>query len=747
MDNLAQRCAAGLDALYFRFRESTGAEPALVYRESVRYIIRLLAVLVAAERIPSGRLSADAARRAADAAVHALDGPHEACWREYSQACVAMRETSGLGVFGLPGIELDLEALVIASRSLLAPHPDAPIERIFFETMPLSWLGSVYQHLLAFRPDETGDRLQASRSFRKGRGVFFTPPCLVDYIVEGVMTPIVESRAGLFGSGAGIRILDPAMGGGDFLSRAIEFLGERVSGDGRSEARARIAAECVFGVDVDDGAVEIARFGVWASSGFADGISDALNSHLVCGNALGARHADEAEFGWSGTFPEAFVGGGFDAVVGNPPYIAAKNGLRSAQVTGQSDSYLMFLSEIIDNNLVRTGGLFSMVLPDPMLVRENAAAIRRRLTTDWSIISLLHISEAFPDALVANVVPICRNAPPSDETFIATRIERAGDRRNFVLRPRRTALEMAHPVRLEAVVAQDRCEFLYLLEQGGFGETIRSIHGDTAALSNYVEPFVPLRRLNVKSIYRGEEVGKSAINRETGDQPVLLGGQSIQPYEIIWEGRNASVSWVRKPLERYHSTKILIQKSSAHIIAALDRASKRHPGYVFPQSVYAVELEEHGMDPLYLLCILNSRVMNEYIWRTVTGYKLLQPQLELEDIRALPIRRVNFTTDISEREVDVARGIDIFESESLRVGEFPELANFAVGCLTGIPEKSDVVHDVLVHLGREMVTLARANRKAPDSDSTRRLEATRAAVETIVWKLYCSEPAQMALQW
>ena len=143
-----------------------------------------------------------------------------------------------------------------------------------------------------------------------------------------------------------------------------------------------------------------------------------------------------------------------------------------------------------------------------------------------------------------------------------------------------------------------------------------------------------------------------------------------------------ATSWVRKPLERYHARKILIQKSSAHLIAALDRVSKRHPGYVFPQSVYAVELTEHGMDHCYLLCLLNSRVLNEYIWRTVTGYKLLQPQLELEDIRALPIRRINFTTHISQRQAEVARGIAIFESESLQIGDFPRLANFAVRCLS-----------------------------------------------------------------
>jgi len=753
LDTLAARCAGCLDALYSTVRATTDAGPALVYSESVAYIIRLLAVLIAAEQIPRGAPVRKSVQRAAQAII---DGSTESAHRDYEKAAAAVRKASGLGIFDQPKhIRLDREAFTAAAQALTRPRPDAPIERIFFQTVPLSWLGGVYQALLALGPDDTGDRLRASRSYRKRRGVFFTPPSLVTYVVEGVLSPIIESRAALFETRTGgplsppdaghygIRVLDPAMGGGDFLTRVVA--GEGASGG--FLPRSILAAQCVYGVDVDPGAVEIARFGVWASSGFADGIAGSLNSHLICANALGAGHADEPPFDWAAAFPEAFADGGFDAVIGNPPYIAAKNGLRSSHTSGQSDSYLMFLSEVMDSKLVKPGGLLSMVLPDPVLVRENAAAVRRKLATEWSILSLLHISEAFPDALVANVIPICRNAPPTEPTFLASRIERAGDRRNFLARPRQTALQLARPVRLESIFAQDRCEFLYLLEQDGFGEIIKRIHGPEVALSHYQEPFAPLRKLNVKAIYRGEEVGKSAIRSETGDQPILLGGQSIQPYEIIWEGRKASASWIRKPLGRYHSTKILIQKSSAHLIAALDRVTRRHPGYVFPQSVYAVELAGHGMAPLYLLCLLNSRVLDEYIRRTVTGYKLLQPQLELEDIRALPIRRIDFTTHISEREADLARGIGIFESESLRSGEFAELANFAVACLTGLPEKSDVVHDVLVHLGREMVSLGRANRRSPDAHATRRLEAIRAAIETIVRKLYSSEPAQMALPW
>ncbi|MGB9620076.1 MAG: TaqI-like C-terminal specificity domain-containing protein, partial [Armatimonadota bacterium] len=481
----------------------------------------------------------------------------------------------------------------------------------------------------------------------------------------------------------------------------------------------------------------------WAASGYAEGVPVALNGHLICGDAL------------AGNFPvptprkAGHSRREFDAVVGNPPYVASKNRLLDPRRgRGQSDSYLMFLTTVLERGLVRPGGVLSMVLPDPMLVRQNAASIRCKLAGEWTIESILHIFGAFPDAVVANIVPVVRNLRPASETFYVSRIERAADRRNFAINPCATALELARPVRRQVVLAQKRCEFLYLLEEGPFAGIIRRIHGPGLSLAEYQPPFVPLCRLNVRAIYRGEEVGKSAITRRKGELRMLLGGESVQPYEIIWGGHRVAAERVVKPLSRYGATKVLIQKSAGRVVAALDEVRKGHRGYVFPQSVYAVELTPEGVDHLYLLCILNSQVINEYVRRTVTAYKMVQPQLELEDIRSLPIRRISFTTAPSTRAREVVRALSIFDDECLRAAEnmhFPELANFVGRYLSANPEMSDVVHDILVRLGRLAVDLTRTSRKSPEPGVTHRLECVRAAIEAVVWKLYSTDPAQMAL--
>lgn len=734
LESLIEGCRACFEEIYKGILGRT--DPADACSVSLKHVLCLSATLLAAHRIFGLHPAAGPLRKAAQALLDRPDSP------KYRAACDETFHITGLEIFRHPDhIPLDTQTLAAAIQLLLHLQ-DSPVEPIFFETMPVSWLGRIYQDLLTFKPDDNTFDLISSRSERKKSGTYFTPLSLINYITECVLRPLLESHGGMLNvPDEPIRILDPAMGSGDFLCSAIDFLGKNTGSSSRSE----IAAESVFGVDKDPCAVDIARFSVWVCSDFTEGIIESLNSHLLCADAL--EHEENGGLCWNAAFGYVLDTGGFDAVIGNPPYIASKNGLSGKRTAGQSDSYLMFVTEALDKKLVRGGGYFSMVLPDPMLVRENAGVIRRRMITEWMLVSLLHISGAFPDAVVANVAPICRNVPAGASTFSAARIDRVAEHKSFLAGPCETFAELAHSVRISTVLAQKRCEFLYLLEQGSFVDIVKRIHGPDMALSNYVEPFAALHKLNVKTIYRGEEVGKAAIMTQSGDQKVLLGGRSIQPYEITWEGHTAASSWVRKPVHRYHSSKILVQKSSPRIVAALDRVSRRHTGYVFPQSVYAIELAEPGMDMLYLLCLLNSSVLNEYIRCTVTGYKLHQPQLEIEDIRALPIRRINFTTPDSVRESDVAKGIDIFERESLRVGEFPELANFVSTCLAGWPEKSDVVHDLLVCLGREIMTLIRADRRRPDAEVTRRLEMTRSAIEAVVWRLYSSEPAQMALPW
>lgn len=708
----------------------------------LRIMMRVLAVMIAEARLPEDNLCRPEVSAAAECVRRTVTSGESRFVTAFDEHCAAAARLVGIDLLDPGTASLDPKLFAVIARALLQPD-GTTLDLVFFQTIPLHWVGRVFELLLSSGEIDKRSDKEPSRNPRKKHGVYFTPPALVDYVIRNVLALLLPEMSSVSENVLRLRILDPAMGCGAFLVRAVELMSATAGATTLSTA---IAQNCVYGVDINPTAVDIARFSVWAAAGFPDGISEALRQHLICGDALsGCTPKPELKGGGDG---EGYC---FDTVVGNPPYVASKNRFFGnppvVKGTGQVDAYLLFLRMVFERGLVRQGGVLAMVLPDPVLVRENAEDVRRVLVNEWSLESILHILGAFPDASVANAVVIARNEVPESNSFTVSRVDRLSQRRAFEREPVATARHLAKSVSRDVVIAQKRCELLYLLEEEPFADVLRFIHGPRLSLSEYRYPFAPLSALNVRAIYRGEEIGKSAIVERTGDLPILLGGQSIEPYEIVWEGFRIDSARVRKPLDRYRRTKLLIQKSTGRVVAALDEVCNNHPGYVFPQSVYAVELEPVGVNHLYLLCLLNSWLMNEYVRRRATGYKLVQPQIEIEDIRALPIRRINFTTPVGTRQREVARAIGFFEEESLHTysdQHFPKLCQFVRWCLRSSPEMSDVVHDTLVHLGRLAVDLSRKNRQSPNLASEQQLSFVRQAIEAIVYQLYTCEPAQLA---
>jgi restriction endonuclease TaqI-like protein len=153
--------------------------------------------------------------------------------------------------------------------------------------------------------------------------------------------------------------------------------------------------------------------------------------------------------------------------------------------------------------------------------------------------------------------------------------------------------------------------------------------------------FVPLSAL--VSIRRGEELSKESklLSGQPSDQclgdwyPVLRGGVDIRPYEPpigqCWMAREAVV----KPLECYLAPKLLVVKSTGCLQAALDVQE-----HVVLQTLYLLSLrdEKGEIDQLYfLLALLNSRLLREYVYVLHTAYKWVQPQIEQHVLARLPI--------------------------------------------------------------------------------------------------------------
>ena len=168
------------------------------------------------------------------------------------------------------------------------------------------------------RPEDLGTYYESilAKEARKEGGIYYTPPLIVDYMVEHSLSALLKGKTP--DEITKIKIVDPACGGGIFLLRVYQFLldwHEKCLGKLTLKKRHNILTDNIFGVDIDPSAVEITKYclSMRCSEG-KDCFLD-LDKNIRSGDSL-----LETEFCWQKEFLHVFKQGGFDIVIGNPPY-------------------------------------------------------------------------------------------------------------------------------------------------------------------------------------------------------------------------------------------------------------------------------------------------------------------------------------------------------------------------------------------------------------------------------------------
>lgn len=289
-------------------------------------------------------------------------------------------------------------------------------------------------------------------SKRKRDGVYYTPEWVVDRIVDETLGPVlarIKTACGWPSEGTpsvtaieayatrlkAITVVDPACGSGAFLITALRYLvqewrelrgmrreltGQRLrDDDDEAGLIAELLSRNIYGVDINAASVEIARLALWLHTARGDRPLSALDANIREGNSLigpefyldrqGDLYGDADKerinaFDWRAAFPEVFAAGGFDAVVGNPPYVKLQHfrkaqpdaatflrdgtsGQRYASTqTGNFDLYLPFIERGIE--LLNEGGRLGYIAPSLWITNEYGAGLRnligqRRHLANW----------------------------------------------------------------------------------------------------------------------------------------------------------------------------------------------------------------------------------------------------------------------------------------------------------------------------------------------------------------------------
>jgi type I restriction-modification system DNA methylase subunit len=327
-------------------------------------------------------------------------------------------------------------------------------------------LGHIFEHSLNEIEEVTaeieGTVSDQKRTKRKKDGVFYTPKYITTYIVANTIGQLcidkrkeldieeieyddsfLKKDKTLTVKGkklfktlteyknwlTNLKIIDPACGSGAFLNQALNFLIEEhekiddiIADLTNSPLRLfdtdkNILENNLFGVDINEESVEIAQLSLWLRTAKKDRKLSKLNNNIKCGNSLLAT-----EFDWYKEFPDIMKNGGFDVVIGNPPYIkeatnkSAFDGLHEHSCyQGKMDLWYFFGALALDI-IKKDYGLIGYIAPNNWITNDGASKFRDYVIEKGKIIDFIDFSDfkVFDSAGIQTMIYIMKRSDDNE---------------------------------------------------------------------------------------------------------------------------------------------------------------------------------------------------------------------------------------------------------------------------------------------------------------------------------------------
>ena len=455
----------------------------------------------------------------------------------------------------------------------------------FKSDVDVNILGHIFEHSLSEIEEVTqsliGEEVDTSKSKRKKDGVFYTPSYITKYIVENTVGKLCAEKKQALGINEEeyfsdrkrqketkkhllellreyrnwllqITILDPACGSGAFLNAALTFLmNEHRLID---EMEAKIAGASIvfqdveksilennlYGVDINEESVEIAQLALWLRTAKPQRKLSTLSGNIKCGNSLisDPAIAGDKAFDWEKEFPQVFEKGGFDVVIGNPPYVRAEiipytdieYYRHNYEVfTPDGDLFSYFYEKGL--NLLNSKGLFGFI--SNTFDKTNAGLTLRRYLQENTIFEgYIDFTEVqiFEGATTYPIILLLSKGNKEDSKFVYTKIpkEMQGNV-DINIAPNKYVIQSQLTVDSWSF---QNAEMVEVLKKVTAYKTIKEQYG---------------------KCYRGLLTGLNEafiINEETKSELVGQDANSDELIKPIFEGRDLN-KWNNSPLPKY----------------------------------------------------------------------------------------------------------------------------------------------------------------------------------------------------
>lgn len=570
---------------------------------------------------------------------------------------------------------------------LLYKHTYKLAKYDFSSQVDVNILGHIFENSLneieSVNAEIEGGEFDKQKSKRKKDGVFYTPKYITKYIVENTVGKLCQEKKESLGfkeeayfeikKGTHqntkkqllevldnyrawllqITICDPACGSGAFLNQALDFLIKehryidelkaKVLGGGLilSDIENTILENNIYGVDLNEESVEIAKLSLWLRTAQPRRKLNDLSNNIKCGNSLidSKTVAGDKAFNWQQEFPQIFDKGGFDVVIGNPPYVARSlddgtkkfinKNFQTAQY--QIDLYVSFMekgTEILTNN-----GAISYIVPNSWLKNLKMSDCRKYVLNNLHFTVIIpNLDNVFPDASVDTLVFVAQKNPNANGKIDIVEV---AEKQTF----------LKHKIKQNRFLNNEGYIFDVEISESIL-PIIQKVRSEVISVGEIMDV---TRGVNPYDKYTGQsaEVIKNRAyhaNYKKDDSFVPeLKGKHVSAYNYNWDEEHyiSYGEWLAAPRqEKYFKGPRIVFREilGKTLVSTLIREQ-----FIIDRSLYIARIDDETQSKFiieYIISILNSKLMSFYFRYSNNEFDTLFPKIRVAEFKKLPIKIV-----------------------------------------------------------------------------------------------------------
>ncbi|EOG6903489.1 TaqI-like C-terminal specificity domain-containing protein [Flavobacterium psychrophilum] len=574
--------------------------------------------------------------------------------------------------------------------AVLFKHTENLSNYDFASEIDVNILGHIFENSLneldEIKAQLEGESIDKTKTKRKKDGVFYTPKYITKYIVENTIGKLCQEKKtelqlvdedyttdkkrqkktlqALIDKVETYRswllqltICDPACGSGAFLNQALDFLiaqhqyidelKAKLFGDTfvLSDVENSILENNLFGVDLNEESVEIAKLSLWLRTAQPNRKLNDLSSNIQCGNSLidDVQVAGDKAFNWQQSFAKVFAKGGFDVIIGNPPYVRPHNIADAEKVflwsnyfvaSQKTDLYAFFTEK--GASVLRKNGVLGYIMPKTWMSIHSFFKLRQLILEKYKInqIGLLP-KKVFDDAIVETAIIIFENNSSYNEFDFIDVLEK-----KILKSEKQTEILLTNNLNINENVQKKLLDFKYL------GDITDIIVGIATGDDKKYCRFEKLTDIDKPAI-RGANISRYNINY-TGeylwyDTKEMVRDSNLKPKSTLKGG--GLLCSPKKPTDFEMPEKIVMQRISKKIIASLDTEQF----YAHTSVVIMKPKEDKLFKNKYVLAILNSSYVN--FWLKTNSSNV---SINVGTVKNIPIKTETFENqNIYENKVDL----------------------------------------------------------------------------------------------